>query len=101
MSTATAARRGWREKIDKGFYRAHRTACPSSRDERPGRRRGCPIQFRVPAATPGTSRTVTFEGTMTDARAHRTRILAAGRPAPEPESPETLHEHATAWFALR
>lgn len=47
---ADAARRGWRGRIEPGLYRAHRLACPSSRDQRGGRRCGCPWQLVVPGA---------------------------------------------------
>jgi integrase len=72
-------RRGWRETIEPGLYRAHRLACPSSADRRPGRRCRCPFQIQAPGARPGATRFVSVPGTVGEARAERRRLLAAGR----------------------
>ena len=45
-------RRGWRETVEAGLYRAHRLKCASSHDRRPGRRCGCPYQVVVPGSEP-------------------------------------------------
>ncbi len=74
------ARRGWRERVEPGLYRAHRTACPSSIDRRPERRCSCSWELQVPGVAAGRSRTVTVTGTLTEARAERRRLMAAGRP---------------------
>ena len=74
-------RRGWRETIESGLYRSHRVACPSSADRKAKRRCACPFQLQVPGFAPGVTRLVSFEGSVTDARAERRRLLAAGRPA--------------------
>jgi integrase-like protein len=75
-----AARRGWRERGEPGLYRAHRLACPSSADQRSGRRCGCPYEIKAPGPRPGATRTVTIRGSITEARAERRRLMAAGRP---------------------
>ena len=75
-----SARRGWRERVEPGLYRAHRTSCPSSADNRPGRRCGCPYEAKAPGTAPGTTRTVTIAGTVTEARAERRRLMSEGRP---------------------
>jgi integrase len=99
-------RRGWRERIEPGVYRVHRVACPASDDERPGRRCGCPLQIKVPALTPGATRMVTIDGTLTQARSERRRMMAAGRPTTlalvtEGSMDGTLHELALAYFKAR
>jgi integrase len=95
-------RRGWRETIEQGTYRTHRVACPSSADQRPGRRCGCPLQILVPGAAPGSSRMLTFDGSLTQARAERRRLMAQGRPRVEtlPEA-GTLHEFTLAYFKAK
>jgi len=92
-------RRGWRETIEQGTYRTHRVACPSSADQRPGRRCGCPLQILVPGAAPGSSRMLTFDGSLTQARAERRRLMAEGRPR-QPIEPDAaiLHNLAVHWF---
>lgn len=94
------ARRGWREPVEPGLYRVHRLACPSSQDERPGRRCRCPFILVVPGAQPGTRRQVSHPGPIGEARTERRRLLAAGRPEPEaaPVAPETLHDLARDYF---
>jgi integrase len=103
---ADAARRGWRERIEPGLYRAHRLSCPSSRDRRAGRRCGCPWQLVVPGARPGGTQLVTFAGTVREARAERRRLLAAGRPEPAtvhrpPPEPATLDDFAGDYLRAR
>jgi integrase len=84
---ASDTRRGWRETVEAGLYRAHRVGCPSSRDRREGRRCACPWQIVVPGTRPGSTRLVRVTGTLSEARAERRRLLAAGRqPAPKPQS---------------
>ena len=80
-------RRGWRETIEPGLYRAHRLACPSSSDRRPGRRCRCPFQIQVPGTRAGATRFASVAGTIGEARAERRRLLAAGRPEPAPDAP--------------
>lgn len=94
------ARRGWREPIEPGLYRSHRTACPSSIDQRPGRRCTCPFTLVVPGAEPTSRRQISHPGPVGDARAERRRLLSAGRPAPAEvnSGPETLHDLARDYF---
>jgi len=73
-------RRGWRERIEPGVYRLHRISCPASRDLRPGRRCGCVYQVLVPGERPGLTRAVSVRGSVSQARAERRRLQAAGRP---------------------
>jgi len=104
-ASAVRPRRGWRERIEPGVYRLHRIACPSSRDERPGRRCGCAYQVLVPGLRPGITRAVTVRGSVTQARAERRRLQAAGRPEPMPATPvpevPTLSELAERWIVAR
>ncbi len=97
------ARRGWREKIEAGLYRSHRTGCPSSADKRPGRRCACPFELQVPGSAPGRSRSVTMTGAVAEARAARRRLLAEGRPAAPVAAVErgTLDEFAGHFFRAR
>ena len=99
QTPAPRPRRGWRERIEPGVYRIHRIAC-ASRDARPGRRCGCAYQILVPGTRPGITRAVTVRGSVTQARAERRRLQAAGRPQPRctgpaPEVPDVgeLAEH--------
>jgi integrase len=103
---APRPRRGWRERIEPGVYRLHRIACPASRDERPGRRCGCAYQVLVPGMRPGITRAVTVRGLVSQARAERRRLQAAGRPivaAPAPDPPACLSVDALAeqWMGAR
>lgn len=100
MPTVRGARRGWRERIEPGLYRSHRLSCPSSVDERPGRRCRCPWQIVVPGAEPGTTRLQTVEGSIVDARARRRTLQASGRPNAVGEV-ETLDEFARAYFTAK
>lgn len=93
---------GWREIVEPGLYRAHRVGCRSSEDRKPGRRCSCSWQAKVPGATPGTTRTVTFHGSLSDARAEKRRLMAAGRPEREIViGAGTLDELAAAYFQRR
>ncbi len=98
-------RRGWREVIESGVYRSHRVACPSTADRKAKRRCACPFQLQVPGFTPGVTRLVSFEGSVTDARAERRRLLAAGRPAaprhPDFDEAETLTDFAGKYFRAK
>lgn len=100
----SAQSKGWRETIEPGLYRAHRLACPSSADRKPGRRCGCSIEVKVPGARAGTTRTVTLALTIPQARAERRRLLADGRPA-RPAEPAPAHgslnEFTAAYFRAR
>ncbi|MDX6556564.1 MAG: hypothetical protein QOD86_2759 [Miltoncostaeaceae bacterium] len=96
------SRRGWREKIEPGMYRQHSTTCPSTADQRPGRKCGCTYTFPVPGPLPGSSRTATHPGPLTAARAEKRRLQAAGRPAPErPAEEATLREFAVKYFQTK
>ncbi len=92
-------RRGWRETIEPGIYRVHRTACTSSNDRKTGRRCGCPYSLAVPGAGPAQTRLVTFNGTLKEARTERSLLLAAGPTGPGlPEDIATVHGFAGEWF---
>lgn len=95
---AERARRGWREKIEAGLYRAHRTGCRSSQDRKPGRRCDCPFEYSAPGYEPGTTRTVTFRGSVSEARAERRAAMAAGRPA-RPAEPAAAADDLRAFAA--
>jgi integrase len=95
-------RRGWREKLEPGIYRGHRTSCESSADHKPGRRCRCPLQ--VVLAAGGRARWVTVEsGGLPDARRLRARERAdAGTSLAAPvASDETLTAFAISWFQAR
>lgn len=100
MANSRGTRRGWRERIEPGLYRSHRLSCPSSADERPGRRCRCPWQIVVPGAAPGTTRLQTVEGSVVDARALRRTLQLSGRPAPV-SGVDTLDEFALAYFTAK
>jgi integrase len=104
--SAPRPRRGWRERVEPGVYGLHRIACPASRDERPGRRCGCAYQVLVPKTRPGLTRAVTVRGSVTQARAERRRLQAAGRPivpapAPDPPPSLTLNALTERWLRTR
>ena len=82
MTTLGQPRRGWRERIEAGIHRIHRVSCPSTRDQQEGRRCGCAYELQAPGHSPGRTRTITFKGTITEARVERRRLLSAGRPTP-------------------
>lgn len=97
-----SARRGWRQSIEPGLYRAHRLACPSSIDRRPGRRCQCPYEAKVPGVALGTTRSVTLAGPLSAARAQRRRLMAVGRPATVDDSAVvTLDDLAKRVFQAR
>src|SRR5262245_7093550 len=99
-----AARRGWRQRIEPGIYRAHRVGCVSTTDQRPGRRCRCPFQIAVPGRRPGTTRLVTVSDTITKARSERRRLLAEGRSEDETlrlGAGESLDSFATTYFRLK
>lgn len=101
MMTERGSRRGWRETIEPGLYRSHRVHCPSSDDRRTGRRCRCPFQVKVPGVEPGSTRMVTVAGSVSEARAERRRLLAAGRPDTQAAEPvrRVLHDLARDWFS--
>lgn len=77
MSTTEARpRRGWREKKRKGVYRQHTVACPSSLDEKEGRRCKCPLTIAVPRPD-GKTTQVSFAGTVSEAVKERARRYEA------------------------
>jgi integrase len=103
-TNSSRPRRGWRERLAAAFYRAHSVSCHSTADRRPGRRCGCAFEFQVPGPTPGRSRTVTFRGTITEARAEHRLLLAANRveaAAPRVVDGETLDEFAGYYLRTR
>lgn len=97
------ARRGWRERVEPGIYRAHRVACPASLKKRSSNRCGCSFELVVPGRGSGSTRTLTFRGTLTEARSERRLLLAAGRLEPEhPEADEeTLNQFAVTYFRAK
>jgi integrase len=97
-----SARRGWRERVEPGVYRVHRLACTSSQDEKSGRRCGCPYSVKVPGHAPGTTRMVKVEGSISEARAERRRLMAEGRPkVVVAVEPSTLDEFAAHYLRAR
>ncbi len=96
--TTARPRRGWRETMEPGVYRAHRVACPRSADHRTGGRCGCPYHLKAPGMAPGATRLVRHPGPLPDARAERRRLQAAGRPEAPRRGPETLTEFFGAWM---
>jgi integrase len=95
-------RRGWRERLEDGIYRSHRTACASSVDHRDGRRCGCPLQVVLSAG--GKKKWITLDDAgLVDARRARARAATehrAIRAAPT-AGDETLHAFAASWFRAR
>ncbi len=90
LQSETGSRRGWRERFEPGLYRQHSRRCPRSADHRPGGRCGdCPWVLVVPGAAPGMTRQVRHYGSITEARAERRRLLAAGRPEVRPSASHT------------
>lgn len=97
----TPPRRGWRERIETGLWRNHRVACKASAAHRVGRRCDCPYEFKAPHEVPGRTRTVSFVGTITEARRERARLRGAGRPTvptPTAASEMTLTEFARVYM---
>lgn len=102
MAIDGGPRRGWREKVEPGVYRSHRLSCPSSQDQKPGRRCRCPWQVVVPGERSGTTRMVKVEGAITDARTTRRSLQASGRSIVAAAiEPNTLDEFAAAYFAAK
>lgn len=102
--TAAGLRRGRRERVEPGLYRAHRLSCPSSTDERPGRRCGCPYEIQFPGRIPGQTTSTIVHGNLSEARAERRRRQAEprpkGLPAPQPAA-QTLDEFAAHYFRAK
>lgn len=98
-------RRGWRERVEPGVYRSHRLGCPSSRDRRPVRRCGCPLQVSVPGSAGGSTLVSLQPGaSLVDARNEKRRRMAAGRPLPADvhgRQPRTVHELAVLYLRDR
>src|SRR3954470_7624649 len=95
------AKRGWRERVEVGIYRNHRTTCRSSTDRQPGRRCRCPFAVAAPAGTAGT-RWLIVGGTLGEARKARARAAAErGTVSERVVSDETLHAFAAAWFRTK
>ncbi len=70
----TRPRRGWRERIEPGLYRAHRVACPATRTRKPGTRCRCPFQAHLPTGRPGRTAPRNLEATtVRDAREEKER----------------------------
>jgi integrase len=103
IARASARQTGWRERIEPGIYRAHRVACPASRDHRAGRRCACSFQILVPGKVPGRTKMLTIHGTVTEARAVKRRLQAQGRPqVPRDEHPdETLDVFAARYLRAK
>ena len=71
-------RRGWRERLEPGIYRNHRVGCPSSSDQRPGRRCGCPVMVVI--KRDGRHEWRTLDDGATLAAGRRARAEMATRP---------------------
>jgi len=98
----SAKKRGWREKVEKGIYREHRVACPSSLDRKPGRRCQCPYTLVVPGDQPGKTRQVSHPGPVAEARNQRRTLLAAGTTrSPASTDDGTLNAFALTYFAAK
>jgi len=54
--------------------------------------------LKVPGYAPGTTRTLAFEGSISDARAERRRLMAEGRPEMIEDSTESLTEFFAHWL---
>ncbi len=98
-----SARRGWRETVEPGIYRSHRVGCDSSKDHREKRRCGCSFQVKVPGLVPGTTRMRSVNGSITEARSERRRLMAEGRPEPEqaPIPVGTLNTFAASYLQAK
>ncbi len=94
-------RRGWRETLLPGIYRAHKVSCRSTRDRKPGRRCQCPFELKAPGMVRGTTRTVTFYGSKSEAVAERRRLLAAGRAIGIVNGDGTLRDLAGDYFRAK
>lgn len=94
-----SARRGWKEPVEDGIRRSHRTACPRSSDQTAGRKCGCPFEIKVPGRTPRSRTSETVHGTLTEARQRRRLLLSMGRPERTDERADiTVHDHARDWL---
>lgn len=92
------AKRGWREKVSPGIYKAHRVSCLSSDDQKK-RRCDCPFSIAVPGEKPGSTRFVTVNGSLADAKSEKHRLQSLGRiEVQEVEEVQTLHSFAKAWL---
>ena len=74
---AARARRGWREKVEPGLYRAHRLGCARSADRRPGGRCDCPFSIVVPG--PDRLAETLSRYRISSREAEVVRLLAEGR----------------------
>ena len=96
-------RRGWRERIEPGLYRSHRRSCPSSTDERPGRRCGCPYEIQFPGRVPGQTTSTIVHGSLSEARVERRRRQSQPRQV-EPTvdvAAQTLDEFTGHYFRAK
>jgi integrase len=92
-------RRGWREQIEPGLYRAHRLGCRSTIDRRPRRRCACPYEIQYPGRTPGRTTSSIVHGGLDEARAERRRRQSAPRqPIPSAEPAEVLLDDFAAQY---
>lgn len=98
---SAAPRRGWRERVETGLYRMHRSACRSTSDRRPGRRCSCPFQIVVPGLNVGTTSLVTVKDSVAVARAERRRRMSEGRPESDTTTPLILDELAALYFQTK
>jgi integrase len=96
------SRGGWRERVETGIYRRHRSGCLSVSDRAPGRRCGCAYTF-LALGEDGSRQWVVVEGSLLEARKARARTIAASgvTPALTRAVPQTLHEFAGEWFRAR
>lgn len=83
-------RRGRRERVESGIYRVHRLSCQLKRCD-------CPFAISVPGMKPGSTRTVTINGTLKEAKAEKFRLQAVGQ-APIPVKVETVDTFAQEWL---
>jgi integrase len=73
-------RRGWRETIEPGLYRAHRVGCRATFTRQPGTRCDCPFQAHLPTGIPGRTYPQNLEATtLRDAREEKARKQRAAR----------------------
>lgn len=89
--------RGWRETVEPGIARAHSTTCKASETRERGRRCKCPWHLVTPGVGARVRTSVTFTGTLTEARAHRRRQMLEGRPTGPVDSGD-IRGHAARWF---
>lgn len=73
-------RRGWRETIEPGLYRAHRVGCRATVTRQPGTRCDCPFQAHLPTGIPGRTYPQNLDATtLRDAREEKARKQRAAR----------------------